>query len=447
MNPPRHPSPAPLPEAAAPAVAIVRRLAEAGHAAYLVGGAVRDLILDLPPGDFDVATDASPDRLVELFPGAKLVGAAFGVVIVPRGDARIEAATFRREGAYSDGRHPDRVEFARTPEEDSRRRDFTVNALYLDPLDDSILDPQDGLADCRRRRLRTVGRPADRFAEDGLRLLRAPRIAAQCGLTIDPGTRDALAACAGGLRAVAAERVGQEFARILTGPDPAGGLEMLLRAGLLEIFLPEAAAMHGVPQPPEFHPEGCVWTHTMLMLRAAPSRSLHFALATLLHDVAKPQTMTRTDRIRFHGHARLGAEMTLEIASRLRFAREIGERAASLVGQHLRFIDVRKMKPSTLKRFLRQPDFADHLELHRLDCLASHGDLSNHAYCLEKTAEFAAEELAPPPLLHGRDLLAMGYAAGPLLGRILDDLETAQLEGELADAEQARAWVRARFPD
>lgn len=443
---PTVPLPRPLPAAAAPAVSVVRRLAAAGHQAYLVGGAVRDLLLDLEPGDFDVATSASPDRIVALFPAARLAGTAFPVVLVREQGVVVETATFRIEGPYSDARHPDSVDLTTSLAEDARRRDFTVNALYLDPLAGAIVDPVGGAADCAARVLRCVGEPGARFREDALRLLRAPRLAAQCGLTLDDATRAALAADREGIRRIAPERVGQELARILTGPSPADALAELADSGLLAIVLPEVDALRGVPQPPQFHPEGDVWTHTLLMFRHSPTRSLALGLGILLHDVAKPVTLTRTDRIRFNGHAARGAEMTLEIGRRLRYAATVVERAAALVAQHLRFIDVRKMRPSTLKRFLRQPGFSEHLELHRLDCLGSHRGLGQWEFCREALVRLSHEELAPPPLLRGTDLLALGYPAGPLLGRILQELETAQLDGEVTTRDTAESWVRRRFP-
>ncbi len=436
----------PLPPAAAPAVAVVRRLQTAGHAAYLVGGAVRDLALGRLPGDFDVATAATPDQVRALFPAAREVGAAFAVVIVEQDGVAVETATFRTEGGYSDARHPDAIAFAASPAQDARRRDFTVNALYLDPVSGQLLDPVGGLDDCRDRVLRAVGEASRRFAEDALRLLRAPRLAAACGLAIEPGTLAAMAACREGLRRIAPERVGQELGRLLTGPDPAAGLATLADTGLLAVFLPEAAAMVGVPQPPEFHPEGDVWTHTLLMFRASPARSLPLGLAILLHDVGKPPTLTVADRIRFHGHAEKGAAMTLEIGRRLRLPQAEVALAADLVAQHLRFMAVRNMRPATLKRFLRQPHFEEHLELHRLDCLGSHRDLGHWTFCRETLAALPAEALRPPRLLDGHDLLALGYEAGPLVGRILRALETAQLEGEVATPAHARAWVQQRFP-
>lgn len=443
---PTVPLPRPLPAAAAPAVGVVRRLAAAGHQAYLVGGAVRDLLLDHEPGDFDVATSASPEQILALFPLARRAGAAFPVVLVIAQGNLVETATFRVEGPYSDARHPDSVDLITSLPADARRRDFTVNALYLDPLAEVIVDPVGGAADCSRRVLRCVGEPGQRFREDALRLLRAPRLAAQCGLTIDSETRAALAASREGIRRIATERVGQEIARILTGPGPADALEELAGSGLLAIVLPEVDAMRGVPQPPQFHPEGDVWTHTVLMFRHSPARSLPLGLAILLHDVAKPVTLTRTDRIRFNGHAARGSEMALAIGRRLRYAAADVERTAELVAQHLRFIEVRRMRPSTLKRFLRQPDFAEHLELHRLDCLGSHRELGQWEFCRDALAGLSSEELAPPPLLRGADLLALGFPPGPLLGRILRELETAQLDGELPTRDAAEVWVRRRFP-
>jgi poly(A) polymerase len=440
------PLPRPLPPAAAPAVAVARRLREAGHAAYLVGGAVRDLVLGLVPGDFDVATAARPEEVEALFARTEAVGRAFGVVLVFQDGVAVETATFRSERDYGDGRRPDDVAFDVGLAGDARRRDFTVNALYLDPADGRVLDPCGGLDDCDARLLRCVGDPADRFAEDGLRLLRAARLAARCALRVDPATRAAMAAHVAMLRRVSAERIGRELSRLLTVREPVPGLELLADTGLLAEALPEVAALRGVPQPPEYHPEGDVWTHTLLMFRHSPERSLPLGLAILLHDVGKPPTLRFAERIRFDGHAGLGAVMTREIGHRLRLPQAVVERAADLVDQHLRFLDVQRMRPATLKRFLRQEHFAEHLELHRLDCLASHGQLDHHEFCRRTLAELAADDLAPPPLLRGRDLLALGHAPGPRLGEILRAVETAQLEGELADREAALAWVRRLYP-
>jgi tRNA nucleotidyltransferase/poly(A) polymerase len=435
-----------LPPAAAPAVRVARRLRNAGHEAYLVGGAVRDLLQGRAPGDFDVATSATPAEVIALFPRTEEVGIAFGVVLVIEDGTSVETATYRTDHDYRDGRRPAEVRFTRSLAADAARRDFTANALYLDPDRGAILDPCGGAADIRAGVLRAVGDPAARFAEDALRLLRLSRLAAQCGLAVEPATLAAARAAAPGLRRISAERVGKEMTRILTGPDPATALILMAETGVLELVLPEVAAMRGVPQPPEYHPEGDVWTHTLLALRAAPRRSLALGLAILLHDVGKPPTLAHADRIRFHGHAKLGAEMTQDIGRRLRLPAADVARAADLVAQHLRFLDVRRMRESTLRRFLRQPGFDEHLELHRVDCLASHGDLDHHRFCLKKLAELAEADLRPAPLLDGRDLLALGYEEGPAIGRLLRALETEQLEGRLATREEAEAWLAARHP-
>ncbi len=440
------PLPRPLGPDAAPAVAVALRLQEAAHQAVRVGGAVRDLLLDLPTGDFDVATSAPPDVVANLFPQTAAVGLAFGVLVVIQDEVPVETATFRTEGEYRDARRPDQVAFSGSLAEDAQRRDFTVNALYLDPAAGQILDPCGGLDDCRERLLRTVGEPAARFQEDGLRLLRVARLAAQCGLTVVPETRAALSENKEIIRRVAAERIGKEVSSLLTGPDPAAGLELLADTGLLEIILPEVAALRDVPQPPVYHPEGDVWTHTLQMLREASSLSLSLALGIQLHDVGKPATITYQDRIRFHGHAKLGAEKTREIGRRLRLRNDVVAQAAELVAQHMRFLDVRRMRPATLKRFLRQERFAEFLELHRLDCLASHGNLDNYHFCLAALEDLAEAELRPAPLLRGQDLLDLGFREGPQVGAILRELETAQLEGLVRTRQEAEAWLHRRFP-
>ncbi|MBU1072454.1 CCA tRNA nucleotidyltransferase, partial [bacterium] len=431
-----------LPPEAGAAVDVIERLTGAGHAAFLVGGAVRNLALGLPPGDFDVATAARPERIAELFPHTKFVGAAFGVTLVVVGDHRIEVATFRRERSYLDGRHPDKVEFSDSPAEDALRRDFTVNALYLDPRSGEILDTVAGLDDCRARILRTVGVPADRFSEDGLRLLRASRLAAGCELEVAQGTLDAMRDCRDMLRAVSPERLGEELSAMLTGPSPSRALNLLRETGLLDLFLPEVSALHGVPQPPDYHPEGDVWTHTMLMLDQVKQPDLVLALGVLLHDIGKPTAFRQVDgRIRFHGHERSGEVMSRDVLDRLRFPRAIAERVSWLVSQHMRFFDARLMRPSTLKRFIRQEHFPALLELHRLDKAAADGDMSLHDFCRERRAAATAEELAPRPLLSGEDLLALGVPPGPRVGALLRELETMQLEGRLRDPEAARRWV------
>jgi len=435
-----------LPPEADAALAVIERLAGAGHETYLVGGAVRNLALGLPPGDFDVATAARPERIADLFPDTRFVGAAFGVTLVIEAGRAVEVATFRRERAYLDGRHPERIEFSDSPAQDARRRDFTVNALYLEPRSGEILDTVGGLADCRARILRTVGDAAERFGEDGLRLLRAARLAAACGLEVAPGTRKAMGDCRDMLGAVSAERIGQELAAMVTGPRPSKALGLLRETGLLGLFLPEIAALHGVEQPPDYHPEGDVWTHTMLMLDGVRQPDLALALGVLLHDVGKPGAFRRSGgRIRFHGHETTGEEMARGILQRLRFPKEIVERVAWMVAQHMRFFDADRMRPATLKRFVRQAHFPSLLELHRLDKVSADGDLILHDLCRAQLDADAAEPLSPTPLLGGADLLALGVPAGPRVGELLRALETLQLEGRLQDAEAARRWVREQL--
>jgi len=437
----------PVPESGREAVAVVRALQDAGHRAYLVGGAVRDLLLGRTPGDWDVATDARPDRLAELFPGARLVGASFGVVLVPAADGWVETATFRHDGVYGDGRRPDQVTYADDPDADAARRDFTVNAVYLDPVAGRLLDPTGGVADAAARVLRCVGRAEDRFAEDGLRLLRAARFAAELGFRVDDATRAGMAAAAPMADRVAPERVGDELLRLLQGPLPSSGLELLRGAGVLERLLPEVTALHGLEQSPDHHPEGCVWTHTLKLLDLAERPSPRLAWAALLHDVGKARTQRREDgRIRYPGHAPVGRRMAGEILERLRRPSAEIRDTAALVDQHMRFLDAAKMRPATLKRFLAQPYFDDLLELHRLDRLAGSGDLSAWDLCRTALDGWSPAELNPEPLLGGRDLIRLGYPRGPLLGVILEALETAQLDGELRSRDQALAWLRTHHP-
>jgi poly(A) polymerase len=367
------------------------------------------------------------------------------MIVIQDGTA-VETATFRSEESYGDGRHPDWVVLSSSLSEDAKRRDFTVNALYLDITGQRLLDPTGGKADCEHRLLRTVGDPGDRFQEDALRLLRAPRLAAQCNLSIHPDTHRALALYAEGIRRVSAERIGKEVSLLLTGADPARALTTLSEVGLLDIILPEVAALQGVPQPPEYHPEGDVWTHTLLMLQLSKQRTLALGLGILLHDIGKPVTITHADRIRFNGHTTRGEEMTRQIGRRLRLSNRIINRAAALVRDHMRFLDVQQMRPATLKRFLRQPGIEELLELHRLDCLASHAKLDNYEFSRRMLAELKQEDLRPPPLLRGRDLLALGYQQGPQLGRMLKELETAQLDGRVTTRAEAESWLQQHFP-
>ena len=428
------------------AVEVVRRLAADGHQALLVGGPVRDLLLGTTPHDFDVATSAPPRAVKRLFDKVVPVGVDFGVQIVLMPHGPLEVATFRAESGYADGRHPDHVRFS-TPEEDVQRRDFTVNGLFYDPLSDTLVDHVGGLADLAARTLRAIGDPAARFGEDHLRLLRAVRFAARLGFAIEPATWAAVQALAPRVATVSAERVRDELTRTLTEGHAHEGLDLLDRSGLLDEVLPEVAAMRGVAQPPQFHPEGDVLTHTRLMLQLMGPASPALAWGVLLHDVGKPPTFEQApDRIRFNGHDALGAKLADAIGLRLRFSRADREQVVALVKEHLRFMHVRQMKPSTLKRFLRQPGFESHLELHRLDCLGSHGDLDLYRFVREQLAATPPEALSPPRLVTGDDLVAQGYRPGPRFKQILDDVEERQLAGELTSREAALEHVRRAWP-
>ena len=425
---------------------IVRTLRAAGHDAWLVGGCVRDLLLGAPAQDFDVATSATPPELLRQFPRALQVGAHFGVILIKDGDASVEVATFRSDHAYLDGRHPGRVEFERDPRQDALRRDFSINAMMMDQETGQILDFTGGREDLKAKLVRAVGEPAARFEEDHLRMLRAVRFAARLGFAIEPETLRAIRRRRALVAKVASERIQDELARILTEGGARRGFELLDESGLLEQVLPEVAAMKGVPQPPEYHPEGDVWTHVLLMLEQLERPSLTLALAVLLHDVGKPPTFQIKDRIRFHGHAETGARMAGEILAHLRFPVQATETVRLLVANHSRFQDVRNMRESTLKRFLRLDHFDELLELHRIDCVASHRRMENYEFVRRKLAEFTAEKLRPPRLITGWDLLELGYEPGPRFRSMLDAVEDAQLEGQIHTRDEAIAFVRERFP-
>ncbi|MGH9465790.1 MAG: CCA tRNA nucleotidyltransferase [Terriglobales bacterium] len=427
---------------------IVTRLREGGFQALYAGGAVRDRLLGLPAQDFDVATDATPDAIMRLFPRHAAVGAAFGVVLVHEPEASIEVATFRTDGSYPDGRHPQAVAYASSAREDVLRRDFTINGLLLDPLSGDILDFVGGRADLEARFIRAIGDPERRFAEDRLRLLRAIRFAARLDFAIEPATWDAIQRHAGEIGRISAERVRDEIVKMLTGGRARRSLELLAGSGLLAQVLPEVAAMQGVEQPPQYHPEGDVWTHTLMMMEALPHPvSPALALGVLLHDVGKPKTFRRApDRIRFDNHAAVGAAMAAAIAQRLRLSGADTDEVVALVAEHMKWPELPRMRESTRKRFLRQPHIEDQIELLRLDCASSHRDLSLYELARRHVEELTPEQLRPPRLLTGRDLIAMGYPPGPRFREILDAVEDAQLEGSLADGAAARRFVSERFP-
>jgi poly(A) polymerase len=425
--------------------AIVERLRASGHTAWLVGGCVRDLLLGRAAKDFDVATSAQPAELLRLFPGAGQVGAHFGVVLVREDGAQVEVATFRSDLEYVDGRRPETVRFETDPRQDALRRDFTINALFLDPASGEVLDFTGGKADLEAKLIRAIGDPERRFREDHLRLLRAVRFAARLGFTVEADTFRAIQRLAPLIHSVSAERVRDEIGRILTEGGARRGFELLDASGLLREILPEVAAMKGVAQPPEFHPEGDVWIHTLTMLEQLREPSLTLALGVLLHDVGKPPTFRVAERIRFDGHVEKGVELAHSILMRLRFSHDVIEQTEALIANHMKFKDVPRMRESTLKRFLRLPDFEEHMALHRVDCLSSHGDLGNYELLRSKQRELPPEQLKPAPLLTGKELIAAGYLPGPVFGVVLSEIEDAQLEGRIATPEEALRMAREKL--
>lgn len=430
------------------AVAVARRLREAGFTAYFAGGCVRDELRGVPPEDYDIATDATPDRVLQLFPGAQMVGAHFGVIIVRLGGHHYEIATFRTDGSYRDGRRPEGVTFS-GPEEDAQRRDFTINGLFRDPESGEVVDYVGGLRDLREGVIRAIGDPAARFREDHLRLMRAVRFATVLDFRIDDATWQAVCGAAEAIRRISIERVRDELMKILLHPRRVRGLDLLDSSGLLFSILPELEALKGCTQPPEYHPEGDVWVHTRLMLSLLPEVvSAPLVLSVLLHDIAKPATRTvdETGRIRFNGHDKAGAIMARKILRRMRFSNDVIDATVEAVANHMKFMHVQDMRPARLKRFMARPTFPEELELHRVDCLGSNGMLDNHAFLVAKQEEFSNAPVIPPPLLNGRDLIQAGYSPGPLLGTILTAVQDAQLDGALGDRNQALAFVREHWP-
>jgi putative nucleotidyltransferase with HDIG domain len=427
------------------AVEVVRRLGEHGFTAYWVGGCVRDLEMGREPHDYDVATNARPSEVATLFPNAVLIGVKFGVVVVPLNGHHYEVSTFRTEGPYVDGRRPSRVEFV-DAQSDVTRRDFTINGLLHDPLTGQTIDYVGGREDIARRIVRTIGQPRIRFAEDRLRMLRAVRLAAELQFDINDDTFRAIAEQADSITEVSAERIRDELLRLLTAPGRGRGVRLLHASGLLQVILPEVAAMAGVPQPPEFHPEGDVFTHTVLALEHLRDPSPVLAMATLLHDIGKPPTLSVSDRIRFNEHDVVGAEMAEAVCRRLRLSGQETERIVVLVRDHLRAKDLPKMRPAKAKRFLLDPACPDHLELHRADCLASHGKLDVYHWATAARQELAAQHVDRGRLISGDDLLALGYRPGPQYKTILDYVEDARLEGKARTREEALALIGRAFP-
>jgi poly(A) polymerase len=472
----------------ASALRIIATLREAGYKSYLAGGCVRDLLLGREPADYDVATSATPDVVLDMFPRTFAVGAHFGVVLVAEGEGDsyicTEVATFRSDGVYSDGRHPDEVRYTLSAIEDVQRRDFTINGLLLDPLKGTgfslcvadaateralapegepaiskCLDPREelraatidhvgGVADLDAGIIRAIGEPSRRFQEDQLRLLRAVRFAARFGFEIEPVTHAAIRSLAPRIHAVSRERVRDELTKMLTEGHARRAFELLDETGLLAEVLPEIARMRGVAQPPQFHPEGDVWVHTLLLLdQLQPGCPLTLAWGALLHDVGKPPTFrVAPDRIRFDGHVEVGVAMGAEICRRFRFSNDETRMILALIENHMRFADAPRMKASTLKRFFRLENFDQHLALHRMDCLAAHGNLDLWNFVRERYDSTPEELVRPMPLLTGDELIAAGYTPGPQFQQMLRAVEDAQLEGAIVNADEALALVRERFP-
>lgn len=424
---------------------ICAQLHEAGHEALFAGGCVRDTLLGLSPKDFDIATSATPDEVASIFPGCNFVGATFGVQIVPLAGLHFEVATFRRDGTYSDGRRPNSIEFC-DAQHDAERRDFTVNALFMDPEMGEVIDYVGGQDDLATKVIRAVGDPEARFNEDHLRLLRAVRFASQLDFEIEENTYAALCRSAPLLSGISPERIRNEFERILTQPGASRAMMILKESGLLATFLPEMLATVGCDQPPEYHPEGDVFVHTLMLLDQLESPTFTLAMGALLHDIGKPATQTYEDRIRFNQHEKVGAEMTEAICRRLRLSNDETERIVWLVAQHMRIAVSPDMREAKRRRLIREEGFEELLELMRADCMASHGDLSSYRWVKDYAAQVPPEQIRPEPLITGADLIALGHSPGPLFKEILVTVEDAQLERALLSRDEALEYVRATWP-
>jgi poly(A) polymerase len=427
------------------ALELSRRLNAAGYEALFAGGCVRDRLLGLVPKDYDIATSARPEQVLALFPGANEVGAHFGVVIAKCRGHHVEIATFRTDGIYKDGRRPETVTFS-TPEEDAQRRDFTINGLFERPETGEVIDYVGGLADLKAKLLRAIGEPHHRFTEDGLRLLRAVRFSTTLNFDIEANTLAAICECAPLLERISPERIRDEFSKILVSPRRRAGVERLVETGLMLHIVPEFLKTIGCEQPPEWHPEGDVYTHTCIMLEMLePDAPLELCLAVLLHDIAKPPCQTFDDeagRIRFNGHDAMGAEMADAILRRLRYPNDVVDAVVPMVARHMQFMNVQQMRTAKLKRFMAAPTFAEEMELHRVDCGSSNGFTDNYEFLQAKAEEFASEPLIPAPLATGRDLIQLGLAPGPHFKALLEAVQTEQLEGRILDRETALGYLK-----
>lgn len=433
------------------ALEVLKTLGEKGYEAFFVGGCVRDALLGVECDEIDIATSATPEQVQQAFSKTVAVGKSFGVVLVIKGDMKFEVATFRRESSYGDGRHPEHVDYTKSPEEDVRRRDFTINGMLYDPASGELYDYVGGIGDLERRLVRTIGDPEERFGEDRLRMIRAVRFSSCLDFELDGAALSSIRNAAAAISVVSGERIREELVKILTRRNPGNGLRLLSSSGLLEHFLPEVECMHGVRQPPQFHPEGDVFEHTCLVMDMLYGNtdglySEELAVAALLHDVGKPPTYSESDRIRFNGHDRVGARMSEGICRRLRFSKKQIKRISELILEHLKFKDVFNMRESTLKRFLSLPYFEEHMQMHLADCMASHGQTDAYNFIRGKMKEYGREEIKPPPLLSGQDLIDLGYSPGPVFSEILGKVEELQLENTLSSKDEALGFVLKNYP-
>ena len=430
----------------AAAIDIIGKLQEKGHIAYLAGGCVRDMLRGETPKDYDIATSALPREITSIFTKTREVGVHFGVVIVIVNNQAFDVATFRNDGSYKDGRHPEEVTFS-TPQDDTARRDFTVNGIFFDPISEKYIDFVEGKSDIDKKVIRAIGEPNLRFQEDHLRLLRAIRFAARFDYEIEAETWNSIKSNASGISKISKERIRDELTKILLNENRVLGFDLLVESGLMEHIIPEILQLKGCEQPPQFHPEGDVFVHTRLMLsllKDAPS--IELVLSVLLHDIGKPATYSfdeEADRIRFNGHDKLGAEMSEQILRDLKFSNSIIEDVVQMVANHMTFKDVQKMRQSKLKRFMSRSTFNDEIELHRVDCLGSWGGLDNYDFLNKKVVEFANEPIIPQPLLTGKDLIELGWSPGPDLGQTLNSVQDMQLEGKLNSKDEALDWVKS----
>ena len=430
---------------------IVKTLRDKGYEAYCVGGCAREMVMGKTPGEYDITTSATPEQVARLFPRTVPIGASFGVMLVIMEDLQFEVATFRKDESYTDGRHPDNVTYSKDVKEDVLRRDFTINGMLYDPEQHEIIDYTDGLDDIEEGVLRAIGEPYLRFSEDKLRMMRAVRFSSRYGFKIEEKTYEAILELAPQIIQVSEERIRDELVKIISQQNPGAGLSLLSESGLLRHILPEVEEMHGVEQPPQFHPEGDVFIHTCLVLDRLYENTNgnvppELALGALLHDVGKPPTFSVSDRIRFNAHDRVGADMSKSISRKLKLSNKQAETIYELIREHLKFKDVFKMRKSTLKRFMGMDEFDLHMELHLADCEASHGSRAAYDFILEKLEELSEEEIRPKPLIGGKELIDMGYKPGPLFSEILSIVEEAQLEGDITTSEEACELVSVKYP-